>query len=200
MKKLNIKEIFYSLQGEGLNTGRAAIFIRLSGCNLKCSYCDTDFKNGIPMSVEEIEKVIDEYPGHFIIWTGGEPTLQLTDEITAYFKNAGYEQAIETNGTRTVPTGIDYITCSPKPEAIPFLKSNFPNGVDEFRFPVGSRGTLPPDIGVLPPARAYMVSPIFSGNKNMEIDREAVERCLQFIMENPEWRLSVQLHKLLDFQ
>lgn len=195
-----INEIFYSLQGEGINTGRAAIFIRLSRCNLRCSFCDTDFDSGEEMSLSEIEESIRLYPGRFIIWTGGEPTLQLTAEVVAHFRALGYEQAIETNGTRRPPEGLDYITCSPKREAMKLLHQSFPNGVSEFRFPISVDGPLPPSIEELPHAKAYLVSPIFVGDDAMTVDRRALDRCIAFVQEHPCWRLSLQTHKLIQIR
>lgn len=195
-----INEIFYSLQGEGINSGRAAIFIRLSNCNLRCSFCDTDFDSGEEMSVEDIASAIRPYPGRFIVWTGGEPTLQLTTDTIAYFSSLGYEQAIETNGTRRPPRGLDYITCSPKKEAMKILHDSFPNGVSEFRFPISAEGPLPPSIEELPAAKAYLVSPIFVGDDAMTLDREALERCIAFVQQNPLWRLSLQVHKLIQIR
>lgn len=101
--KLNVKEIFYSLQGEGGRTGEASIFIRLTKCNLSCDFCDTDFANGQDMEVGEILDAIKKYPCKWIIWTGGEPTIQLNNEILKYFRDEGYKQAIETNGTKKFP-------------------------------------------------------------------------------------------------
>lgn len=193
-----IKEIFYSLQGEGINTGRAAIFVRLSKCNLRCSFCDTDFDDGTEMTLAEIHDAIKNYPSQFIIWTGGEPTLQLTEEDLAYFRVLGYEQAIETNGTRRPPRGLDYITCSPKPEAMGRLHESFPNGVSEFRFPIGAEGDFPPAIEDLPLAKAYLVSPIFVGETMGELDAMALARCIDFVKANPRWRLSLQTHKLIN--
>lgn len=198
--KLYINEIFYSLQGEGINSGRAAIFIRLSKCNLRCSYCDTDFESGTEMSIQAIMDMIAPYESRFIIWTGGEPTLQLTEEIVAHFRLLGYEQAIETNGTRRPPMGLDYITCSPKPEAMKRLHESFPNGVSEFRFPIGADGALPPSIETLPRAKAYLVSPIFVGEDAMQADQATIERCVNFILKNPRWRLSLQTHKLINIK
>lgn len=193
-----INEIFYSLQGEGINAGRPAIFIRLAKCNLRCSFCDTDFDHGTEMTAEEIQKAIEGYSSQFIIWTGGEPTLQLSEEVLAHFRLLGYEQAIETNGTRRPPRGLDYITCSPKPEAMDVLHQSFPNGVSEFRFPIGVDGPLPPAIEELPLAKAYLVSPIFVGEGQGELDQKALDRCIDFVKANPRWRLSMQLHKLIN--
>jgi organic radical activating enzyme len=86
---LNVNEIFYSLQGEGGRTGQASIFIRLAKCNLACSFCDTDFERGVKMSLEEVFKEIEKYNCKWIIWTGGEPALQLNDKIVAFFKERG---------------------------------------------------------------------------------------------------------------
>lgn len=193
-----INEIFYSLQGEGINAGRAAIFIRLAKCNLRCSFCDTDFDEGTEMSLSELEEAIKGFESRFIIWTGGEPTLQLNEETLMHFRLLGYEQAIETNGTRRPPRGLDYITCSPKPEAMNVLHESFPNGVSEFRFPIGAEGDLPPAIEELPLAKAYLVSPIFVGDKMGELDQRALDRCIDFVKRNPRWRLSMQLHKLIN--
>lgn len=194
---MTINEIFYSLQGEGFNSGRAAVFIRLSRCNLRCSFCDTEFDSGQEMTLPEIAEAIAPYPTRFIIWTGGEPTLQLTEQATSYFAALGYEQAIETNGTRRPPRGIDYITCSPKPEAMKRLHESFPDGVGEFRFPIGAEGPLPPPIEELPKAGAYLVSPIFVGAEATELDAIAVARCVEFVKANPRWRLSLQTHKFI---
>lgn len=194
---MRINEIFYSLQGEGINTGRAAIFIRLSGCNLRCAYCDTDFTSGEEMTDEQLLEHIAQYPGRFLIWTGGEPTLQLREQTVELFHKHGYTQAIETNGTRPVPRGIDYITCSPKPEAMNKLLKNFPDGVGEFRFPLSADSPAPPPISELPRAGAYLISPIFVGDDAHELDYLALERCIEYVKANPEWRLSLQTHKLI---
>ncbi len=192
-----INEIFYSLQGEGAQMGKPSIFIRLSKCNLRCSFCDTEFDSGVEMTLDEIHQAIASYPCKHIIWTGGEPTLQLTEQVIDYFKHLGYFQSIETNGTRRPPLGLDYITCSPKKEALGLLKKNFPDGVDEFRFPIGKDIDLPPAIEDLPPAHNYLVSPIFVGDSWGEVDPEAVKLCVDYVLQHPEWRLSLQVHKLI---
>lgn len=189
--KLIINEIFYSLQGEGARAGRPSIFIRLSKCNLRCSFCDTEYDSGEEMSLEEIHKDIEKFGCKWIVWTGGEPTLQLTDEIVAFFKSKGYMQAIETNGTRKVPQGIDYITCSPKQhfERIKELILH----AHELRFPM-VKGDELPNLQELPEADNYLLSPIFDANK---LNKENLDYCVKLIKENPQWSLSVQLHKLI---
>ena len=188
---LRVNEIFYSLQGEGGRTGEASIFIRLSKCNLACSFCDTEYESGVKMTLEDISDEISKFPGKWIIWTGGEPTLQLTDEVVATFKEKGYKQAIETNGTRRVPAGLDYITCSPK-QNFELVRQLIPE-VDELRFPI-SKGDPLPDISILPKTKRYMLSPIFD---DLKLIPENMEYCIDLVMNNPEWTLSVQSHKLI---
>jgi organic radical activating enzyme len=194
---LKVVEIFNSIQGEGANVGRSATFIRLSNCNKNCSFCDTDWDKGVEMTIEEVLAEVQKYSSNMIIWTGGEPTLQLTNEILSHFKN--YFQAIETNGTNPVPAEIDYISCSPKVES-DILKRNF-QLVDEFRFPVAVGDEIP-SIDDLPRASNYFLSPIFVGEvkKRLEINRKNLDYCLSVIAREPRWRLSVQLHKLLNVQ
>jgi organic radical activating enzyme len=192
--KLNVNEIFYSLQGEGKRAGEASIFIRLTQCNLACTFCDTDFAQGTDMDLDEILAVLKEYPCRWIIWTGGEPTLQLKDEHLLFFKGKGYKQAIETNGTNPVSPLIDYITCSPK-HRYAKIKEYIPR-VDEIRIPVKWGDSLP-DIKILPIADSYLVSPIFDGDK---IVRTNVEYCVHLVKENPVWALSLQIHKLIHIE
>lgn len=188
---LKVNEIFYSLQGEGGRTGEASIFVRLSGCNLACDFCDTDFIYGKYMSVQEILDKIGRFGCKWIIWTGGEPALQLTDAIVSFFKEKGYRQAIETNGTRRIPTGIDYITCSPKKD-FDRIRNLIPE-VDELRFPIRKDDPLP-DIAILPKAKKYLLSPIFNGS---QIIQDNVDYCVALVKENPKWALSLQVHKLI---
>lgn len=188
---LNVNEIFHSLQGEGGRTGQASIFIRLAKCNLACSFCDTDFERGVKMTLHETSEEINKFNCKWIIWTGGEPALQLTDEVVTFFKEKGYLQAIETNGTKRIPKGIDYITCSPK-QNFELVKELIPE-VDELRFPIQKGDTLP-DISILPKTNRYFLSPIFDENN---INQENVDYCISLIKENPTWALSLQTHKLI---
>lgn len=191
---LIINEIFYSLQGEGGRTGEASIFIRLTKCNLACDFCDTDFNSGVEMSLDEILKKISVYPCRWIIWTGGEPTIQLTDKHLEVFRKKGYKQAIETNGTRAVPSQIDYITCSPKKnyqevkKVVPFAH--------EIRLPV-KKGDVLPDVEIFPDADNYFLSPVFDGDG---LNRDNIDYCVEQIKLNPRWRLSLQVHKLIHIE
>lgn len=192
--KLIVNEIFYSLQGEGGRSGEASIFIRLTKCNLACSFCDTDFVDGDVMTIDEILEEIKQYPCKWIIWTGGEPTIQLKDEYLAVFRKHGYKQAIETNGTRLVPSLIDYITCSPKQD-YETIKSRIPV-VNEIRIPVKVGDTIP-DTSIFPKADNYFLSPIFDADK---INLENVDYCVEQIKLNSQWKLSLQVHKLIHIE
>lgn len=189
--KLNIKEIFYSLQGEGGRQGAASIFIRLAKCNLNCDFCDTDFENGTIMGLDNIAFEIAKYPAKWIIWTGGEPMLQLKEEHLQFFYERGYQQALETNGTRKVLADFDYVTCSPKKD-YDRIRSLIPH-VDEIRLPVKAGDTIP-SISILPKATRYFLSPIFDGEK---LVKENVDYCINYVLAHPEWELSLQVHKLL---
>lgn len=198
---LRVVEIFKSIQGEGANAGKSAVFVRLAGCNMSCWYCDTDWNKSSEMSIlevfEEVKKLSSpaDYPNNLLIWTGGEPTLQLTDEILEIFKD--YYNCIETNGTNPVPRRIEYISCSPKVSPI-ILRKNFTR-VNEFRYPIGV-GDILPDISELPYADNYFISPVFLGKEKerFSLVNENIEYSISIIKKNPQWRLSLQLHKLLN--
>lgn len=196
---LKVNEYFYSLQGEGARQGVPTIFIRLSGCNLSCSFCDTDFDSYEALSLDELSSRIASYPCKSIVWTGGEPTLQLDSAIVSYFKDLGYYQAIETNGMQSVPEGIDYISCSPKHRNVSMLHKFFPQGVSEWRFLIESEGALPIPKEQLPKALHYCVSPVF----DLSTDRPnpiALQRCIDYCLEHSQWRLSLQIHKLIGIE
>ncbi|MDR1518183.1 MAG: 7-carboxy-7-deazaguanine synthase QueE [Dysgonamonadaceae bacterium] len=188
---LIVNEIFYSLQGEGGRTGQASIFIRLAKCNLDCRFCDTDFESGRDMTVDEILDEIRGFGCKWLVWTGGEPTLLLNDEIVAFFKQKGYQQAIETNGTRRIPIGIDYIACSPK-QNFEKVRALIPYA-DELRFPM-QKGSPLPDAAILPEAAHYFLSPIFNENRAIP---ENIDYCVELVKNNPPWALSLQIHKLI---
>ena len=115
MRKIN--EIFYSLQGEGFHTGTPAVFVRFSGCNLRCSFCDTRHEEGVMMTDEEIVEKVSSFPARIVILTGGEPSLWIDKALISRLREAGKQICIETNGTRPLPDGIDWVTCSPKENA-----------------------------------------------------------------------------------
>ena len=112
MRKIN--EIFYSLQGEGFHTGTPAVFVRFSGCNLKCPFCDTRHEEGKLMTDGEILAEVLKYPAHLVVLTGGEPTLWIDRDFVRMLQEAGKYVSIETNGTHQLPDNLDWVTCSPK--------------------------------------------------------------------------------------
>ncbi|MCA9496158.1 MAG: hypothetical protein KC589_04400 [Nanoarchaeota archaeon] len=168
--------------------------------NLLVHNCDTDWSWGNMMSIEEIKEEIKNYKGKWIVWTGGEPTLQLNNDILKEFSE--YKHAIETNGTNPVPTLIDYITCSPKVEVgLDKLRENFPDGVQEFRFPYDRTRKLP-KISELPKSDNYYISPLFLGEKKKRflLDERNVKDAIDYVKENPEWKFSLQIHKIINIR
>ena len=193
--RLKVNEIFYSLQGEGGRQGEASVFIRLSGCNLHCDFCDTEFESGEWMELDEILSEIKGFSCKWIIWTGGEPSLQLNDEVLSFFKKDGYKQAIESNGCFPFSSLLDYTVCSPKgnPEYAK-LKNEQAN---EIRIPVRVGEQLPV-ISDLPKADFYFLSPVFEADK--EKTAANIAFCVEEIKKNPAWRLSLQIHKLIGIE
>ncbi|MDR1455298.1 MAG: 7-carboxy-7-deazaguanine synthase QueE [Tannerella sp.] len=192
---LDVTEIFYSLQGEGGRQGEASIFIRLSGCNLLCDFCDTDFSGGTAMEAGEVLAHIRAYPCRWIVWTGGEPTLQLTDGILAFFRQAGYRQAIESNGLRPLSPWLDYTAISPKGKT-DYAKRVNPR-VSEIRLPV-RKGDRLPALSSLPDAGHYFLSPVFAAEA--AVTQVNIDYCVEQVKRNPEWRLSLQIHKLIGIE
>ena len=123
---MRVNEFFVSLQGEGHFTGTPAFFLRLSGCNLQCSFCDTSHQSYKEMSEDEIVEEASHHAPRHIVITGGEPALQLTPSLIDKLHEAGFFIQVETNGTLLLPQGIDWVTCSPK--GSPVL-----NNVDELK-------------------------------------------------------------------
>jgi organic radical activating enzyme len=189
---LNVNEIFYSLQGEGGRQGAASVFIRLTKCNLKCDFCDTDFAEGTDMSPEQILSVIQQFPCRWIIWTGGEPALQLTDDVLLFFKKRGFLQAIESNGHKKLSAWLDYTVVSPKGN--PGYAKKINPQVSEIRLPI-RKGDSIPAVQTLPEATSYFLSPIFTEDKTAT--KENINYCVEQIKRRPEWRLSLQIHKLI---
>lgn len=194
---LKISEIFYSLQGEGARVGTPTIFIRTSGCKTKNACyslgikCDTEFESGKEMSIEEIHKWIEINAPQCkeITWTGGEPLDQLTSHITAYFKEKGYYQAIETSGLQAPVENIDFICVSPK-VAEHVIAKNFPNGVNELRYVRHAGQDIPkPSIT----AEHYWLSPHSDG---FTINTENLKHCIKLCVKNGKWKLSLQNHKI----
>lgn len=179
MKKIN--EIFYSLQGEGYHTGTPAVFVRFSGCNLKCSFCDTAHEEGVLMEDEAIVEAVSRFPATWVILTGGEPGLWVDEALVDALHKAGKQVAIETNGTCRLPENIDWVTCSPKEGAALKVER-----IDEIKVVF-----LGQDVAsyLSIPARHYFLQPCSCLN---------TAEVVQYIKEHPSWRLSLQTHKLID--
>ena len=178
-----INEIFYSLQGEGYHTGTPAVFVRFSGCNLHCDFCDTRHEEGTPMTDDDILARVEQYPARMVVLTGGEPALWIDDALVERLHRAGRYVCIETNGTRPLPRGIDWVTCSPK-QGAPLAIGR----MDELKV-VYQGQDLHPYEGL--PARHFFLQPCSCQNTQETV------RC---VMQHPRWRLSLQTHKLIDIR
>lgn len=196
---MKINEIFYSIQGEGCFAGKPAIFIRFSGCNLACPFCDTDFRSGMEMSIAQIIEHIREIGKacRFVVLTGGEPTLQVTEQFVDALQDAGYLVAMETNGTRPWPGNLDWVTVSPKDifcgERAALCEDN--PWADEIKVVYnGENGHLLAKYEDL--ASALYIQPCDTGNpaKNAEILKSAIE----WLKDNPDWKLSLQTQKIIN--
>lgn len=183
-KSYKVNEIFYSLQGEGFYTGTPAVFLRLSICNRRCEFCDTEFDTFTLMTAAEIAETVADYPSRHIVVTGGEPTLQLDAELVSALKDKGFYIQIETNGSLPVPEGVDWVCCSPK--ARPWNIDR----IDELKI-VYQNQDVEAIADALPPAKHRFLQPMSCSNT-----AETIAYCL----DNPQWRLSLQTHKLIDIQ
>jgi 7-carboxy-7-deazaguanine synthase len=205
----SVKEVFYTLQGEGANTGRAAVFCRFAGCNLwtgreqdrhdaTCQFCDTDFVGTdgagggkFASGVELAAAVAATWPQsevdrRFVVCTGGEPLLQLDQELLDALHAEEFEVAVETNGTIAPPDGIDWLCVSPKARAQLVI-----SGGDEIKLVYPQSGAEPERFEDLA-FRHFFLQPMDGP------DREAnTAAALQYCLAHPRWRLSLQTHKLL---
>lgn len=205
-----VKEIFYTLQGEGAQAGRAAVFCRFAGCNLWsgreqdraaaiCKFCDTDFAdvNGpgggkfahadaLATAVEEKWPASSAAGKRFVVCTGGEPLLQLDAGLIEALHERGFEIAVETNGTIAAPAGIDWVCVSPKAGAEFVQRSG-----DELKLVFPQAEFEPGDFSGLV-FRHFFLQPMDG------LERAAnTERAVRYCMEHPQWRLSLQTHKIL---
>ena len=185
-----INEIFYSLQGEGYHSGMPAVFVRLSGCNLRCPFCDTDFSAYREMSAVEIaaavktcsESLLEGASKPLIVLTGGEPALQVDEALLAALHGTGMSVCIETNGTHSLPAGIDWITCSPKAGTRLALTE-----ADELKV-VLTEGVEPEQWLQQVRSKHLFLQPCSCQN---------TEQVVEYVLRHPHWRLSLQTHKYL---
>ncbi|WP_386077789.1 7-carboxy-7-deazaguanine synthase [Vreelandella sp. F11] len=214
-----VKEAFYTLQGEGAQAGRASVFCRFSGCNLwsgreidrataKCTFCDTDFigTNGInggkfATAIALAEHIAALWPNQssdvksnatpYVVFTGGEPLLQLDATLIATLHSHGFEVAVETNGTLTPPPGIDWLCVSPK--------GSNPLAVtqgDELKLVYPQEDASPEQFSSLG-FRHFFLQPMDLAPFSQ--DKSTVAEATAYCMANPQWRLSLQMHKLAGF-
>lgn len=191
---MKVNEIFYSLQGEGFHTGTAAVFVRLSGCNLRCPFCDTDHAAGTEMTEDEIAEAAKGYPAPLVVVTGGEPSLFLTPSLVAKLHEAGKMVAVETNGTHPLPDNVDWVTLSPKDAFVANARPVLTR-CDELK--VVFDGNPLPDYGHIEAAHRFL-QPCDTGDTRR--NREICGAAISYIQSHPEWRLSLQTHKILNIQ
>lgn len=179
-----VNEIFYSLQGEGYHTGTPVVFVRFAGCNRACGFCDTDFRASTPMTAEAIAAEAQRLAPlcNSIVLTGGEPMLQVDDNLVDTLHAHGYILHIETNGTIPVHPGIDWLTCSPKdptpvPQPVDELKIVYTGNDMQMEYLYELYGR---------PVHAFLQP--CSGQNTAET--------IAYILAHPHWRLSLQTHKL----
>lgn len=191
MKKVN--EIFYSLQGEGYYAGTPAVFIRFSGCNLACAFCDTKHNDGVKMTDQQIIDEVAKYNCKLVVITGGEPSLQLDEEFVGKLHLYGKMVAVETNGTHALPRNVDYITCSPKFEYCKNAEIKL-SRIDELKVVWDEKNNMSLYDNI--PATRYYLQPcdVQDPVRNKQITESAVRFCL----EHPEWRISLQTQKILN--
>ena len=174
----------------------AAVFVRMSGCNLDCPFCDTRHQSHTEMSEDEIVAEASRFHAPLLVLTGGEPALQVTSSLVDRLKSKGFMVCIETNGTIALPQNIDWVTLSPKdafvgPQAKPLLRK-----ADELKVVFDGKH-IPSDYQHIAASHCY-IQPCDTGDieQNRTITEQAVDYCLQ----HPEWQFSLQIHKLLNIR
>lgn len=190
---MRVNEIFYSLQGEGFYVGVPSVFIRLSGCNLQCSFCDTTHQSFTEMSESEIADVVAQYSAQHVVITGGEPSLQLTASLIELLHSLGKEVAVETNGTHFLPENVDWITLSPKDA---FITSTSAKVVLKHcnEMKVVFTGKELPNYDDIA-CDHFFLQPCDVGDEGK--NKEIVEATIAYCLQHPKWRLSLQTHKLV---
>lgn len=189
---MRINEIFYSIQGEGRYTGTPAVFVRFAGCNLRCSFCDTEFESYTEMTEDEIVSAVTRYPAQHVILTGGEPTLQLTTSLLQKLNGEDCHRIvhIETNGTHQLPDGpIHWVTCSPKHAMLHIQR------IDELKVVYEGQDMSQYD-AITPRPQVYSLQPCDTGDP--ERNKQILQETIQYILDHPQWNLSLQTHKILN--
>ena len=190
-----IHEIFHSLQGEGFHSGTPAVFVRFSGCNLRCHFCDTDHREKRMLTAEQIVAEVLALPSSpLLVLTGGEPSLFIDEALVTLLKHdTGMMVAVETNGTRPLPAAVDWVTLSPKDafeggDAEPCLLRT----CDELKVVYTGQDLAQYDHIQ---ANHRFLQPCFSPIP--ELREQNLRACVQAVLRNPLWRLSLQIHRIL---
>lgn len=210
-----VKEIFYTLQGEGINAGRPAVFCRFAGCNLwsgreqdrstaVCQFCDTDFVGTDGTSGGKFERadvlaaeIARHWPplasqafnNRFVVCTGGEPALQIDDALIHALHAQGFEIAIETNGTIALPEGIDWVCVSPKADSLLKVTSG-----QELKLVYPQLQAMPERFEHLA-FEHFLLQPMDGLHGDSQTRTANTERTVKYCLDHPQWRLSVQTHK-----
>lgn len=207
----SVKEIYFTLQGEGAQTGRAAVFLRFAGCNLwsgreehrasaVCKFCDTEFVGtdgpggGKFQSAAELAVAVSRHwpvaqgASRYVVCTGGEPLLQLDEAAINALHSSGFEVGVETNGTIAAPAGIDWLCVSPKADA-PVVQQS--GSELKLVYPQSEAAADPENFAALD-FDHFFLQPC-DGDERAANTRAAIDYCL----EHPQWRLSLQTHKIL---
>lgn len=194
---LNLNSVWHTFQGEGEHWGRRALFVRMPYCNLACSWCDTEFDSHTPWSEADFVAFAKKEPCRFAVLTGGEPMMNKhSARVVELLGEIGFYVATETNGMYPIVKGIDFVTCSPKkdkgfhyvihPEAYREV-SEFKYVVDEgFDFAILDRHKRDPSY------QSHRLSPEYN------IFDKAMPRIMDYIKENPRWKINLQTHKILN--
>lgn len=189
-----IHKIFYSLIGEGFFTGTPAVFISFAGCNLHCSFCDAADLDGSNMSLYQIVNEIKKYPNaHHIVLTGGEPAIFIDQDFVDALKRTGKFIIIETNGTKNLPKGIDWVTFSPKHsfaggDAAPLLLKE----CNELR--VVYLGQDISQYAAIKAEHRYL-QPCYCEEEEMR--KYILRSCINAVLANPDWALSMQIQRII---
>jgi len=203
-----IKEMYYTLQGEGARTGRPSVFCRFTGCNLwsgrekdrstaVCNFCDTDFVGvdgpggGKFINALELSDAIEtfwpnEEPNKYVVFTGGEPGLQLDKNVIDHLHLKNFEVAVETNGTLDLPLNIDWLTVSPKADSTLKIRTG-----NELKLVYPQENVSPNSFEDLD-FEIFYLQPMDNGDKDKN-----TQRTIQYCLENPKWKLSLQTHKYM---
>ena len=192
--KAFINSVFHTIQGEGANSGRAALFVRMPYCNLACSWCDTTFNTYETWTKDAFKQFALTGKERLAVVTGGEPLMHKhTQRVIDWLKELGYEVAIETNGTQPPLVGVDFYTCSPKSGAEYDVHPTLWAFVNEFKYVIDKDF----DWEILERHRDEQEGVILSLSPEFNEFQTRVDEIVTYIKNNPRWRLSLQTHKFI---